>query len=73
MSDWKRNRLHVLRAERRWTQQDLAERVDRHPSTVSLWESGETEPRPKMKARIATAFGVDVSALVASEAQAHTA
>ncbi len=70
MSDWKRNRVNVLRAERRWTQAKLARLMGLHPSTISLWEHARMEPCEKDKAKLARKFGVSEDQLLTPEQQA---
>ena len=68
--NWKRNRLRVLRAERRMAQRELAARLSVTQSAVSLWESGEMEPTLERKRDLARALGVPQKALVPEEAKA---
>ncbi|HEX7030751.1 MAG TPA: helix-turn-helix transcriptional regulator [Gammaproteobacteria bacterium] len=50
------NRIKVLRAERDWTQQDLAERIDVSRQTVNAIETGKYDPSLPVAFRIARAF-----------------
>lgn len=52
-----RNRLRVLRAERRWSQADLAERVQVSRQTVNAIETGKYDPGLSLAFRIARVFG----------------
>lgn len=51
-------RLHVLRFERGWTQQELAEFVGVTQTTVGTWERGLVVPRVDAMIALADAFGV---------------
>lgn len=46
----------ILRGNRKWTQQQLADRIGTTQRTVAAWESGASVPRKAMRARIAAAF-----------------
>ena len=52
-----RNRLRVLRAERDWTQADLAERLGVSRQTVNALETGKYDPSLPLAFRIARVFG----------------
>lgn len=52
-----KNRLKVLRAERDWTQQDLAQRLDVSRQTVNAIEKGKYDPSLPVAFRIAGVFG----------------
>jgi len=52
-----RNRLRVLRAERGWSQADLASRVGVSRQTVNAIETGRDDPRLVLAFAIARAFG----------------
>ncbi|MEM9304773.1 MAG: helix-turn-helix transcriptional regulator [Pseudomonadota bacterium] len=51
-----RNRLKVLRAERDWTQEDLARRLDVSRQTVIALEKGKYDPSLPLAFRIARLF-----------------
>lgn len=55
-----RNRLRVLRAEREWTQAELAERLDVSRQTVNALETGRYDPSLPLAFRIARVFGVAI-------------
>jgi transcriptional regulator with XRE-family HTH domain len=63
---WKANRLRVLRAERRLTQRDVAQRIGMSQATYWKFENAYAEPDARWKERIATALNVAVVALVPS-------
>ena len=52
-----KNRLKVLRAERDWTQADLAERLDVSRQAVIHIESGKYDPSLPLAFKIAEVFG----------------
>ena len=55
-----RNRLRVLRADRDWTQADLAEELDVSRQTVNALETGKYDPSLPLAFRIARLFGVRI-------------
>jgi len=52
-----KNRLKVLRAERDWTQADLAARLEVSRQTVNAIETGKYDPSLPLAFRIAGLFG----------------
>lgn len=52
-----KNRIKVFRAERDWTQQDLAERIDVSRQTINAIEKGKYDPSLPVAFRIAQIFG----------------
>lgn len=50
------NTLRVLRAERRWSQSDLAERLDVSRQTVNAIETGKYDPSLSLAFKIAQVF-----------------
>ena len=54
------NRLRVLRAERRWSQADLAERLEVSRQSVNAIETGKYDPSLPLAFRIARLFGVPI-------------
>lgn len=59
--------IRVARTARGWTQQELALRTGMKHQAVSRVESEEFDPRLSTLRRIAGAFGVSVSELLAGE------
>jgi putative transcriptional regulator len=55
-----RNRLKVLRAERNWTQGDLAERLEISRQSVNAIETGKYDPSLPLAFRIADLFGMAI-------------
>lgn len=54
------NRLRALRAERSWTQQDLAEAVGVSRQTINAIESGKYDPSLPLAFKLATAFSLAI-------------
>ena len=54
------NRLKVLRAERDWSQQDLAERLQVSRQSVNAIETGKYDPSLPLAFRIADLFGLPI-------------
>lgn len=54
------NRLRVLRAERSWSQADLAERLDVSRQAVNAIETGKHDPSLPLAFRIARLFGQSI-------------
>jgi putative transcriptional regulator len=52
-----KNRLKVLRAERDWTQEELAGRLDVSRQTVNAIETGKYDPSLPLAFKIARLFG----------------
>ena len=55
-----KNRLRVLRAEREWSQQDLAQRLDVSRQSVNAIETGKYDPSLPLAFRIADLFGLTI-------------
>ena len=55
-----RNRLKVLRAERDWTQADLAASLDVSRQTVNAIETGKYDPSLPLAFKIARLFGIKI-------------
>ena len=52
-----KNRIHVLRAERRWTQAELAERLNVSRQTINALETEKYDPSLQLAFGIARLFG----------------
>jgi putative transcriptional regulator len=52
-----KNRLRVLRAEREWSQADLAARTDVSRQTINALETGKYDPSLPLAFKIAAVFG----------------
>ncbi|MCS6627414.1 helix-turn-helix transcriptional regulator [Roseibacterium beibuensis] len=57
------NRLKVLRAERNWSQADLAERLGVSRQTVNALETGRYDPSLPLAFRIARIFEQPIEAI----------
>jgi putative transcriptional regulator len=62
-----KNRLKVLRAERNWSQQDLAERLGVSRQTINSIEAGRYDPSLPLALRIAKVFGQPVEQIFGGE------
>ena len=58
-----KNRLKVLRAERDWSQADLAERLEVSRQSVNAIETGKYDPSLPLAFRIADLFGLPIEAI----------
>ncbi len=54
------NRLKVLRAERNWSQQDLADRLEVSRQSVNAIETGKYDPSLPLAFRIADTFDMTI-------------
>lgn len=55
-----KNRLRLLRAERDWSQADLADRLDVSRQTVNALETGKYDPSLPLAFKIARLFGLPI-------------
>ncbi len=58
-----KNRLRTLRAERGWSQAELAERLDVSRQTVNSIETGKYDPSLPLAFKIARLFGRPIEAI----------
>ena len=58
-----KNRLKELRAEREWSQADLAERLDVSRQTVNSIETGKYDPSLPLAFKISRIFGQSIEAI----------
>jgi putative transcriptional regulator len=58
-----KNRLKVLRAERNWSQQDLAERLEVSRQSVNAIETGKYDPSLPLAFRIADVFSLPIESI----------
>ena len=61
-----KNRLKVLRAERDWSQSDLADRLDVSRQSVNAIETGRYAPSLPLAFRIAELFGLAIEDIFTS-------
>ena len=58
-----KNRLKVLRAERNWSQAELADKLDVARQSVNAIETGKYDPSLPLAFRIARLFGCPIEAI----------
>jgi putative transcriptional regulator len=58
-----KNRLKVLRAERDWSQSDLADALDVSRQTINALETGKYDPSLPLAFKIARLFGLPIEAI----------
>jgi putative transcriptional regulator len=63
-----RNRLRVLRAEREWSQAELAQRLDVSRQSVNAIETGKYDPSLPLAFKIARLFGKPIEAIFSEDA-----
>ena len=63
-----KNRIHVLRAERRWTQAELAERLNVSRQTVNALETEKYDPSLQLAFSIARLFDTPLDQIFLFEA-----
>jgi putative transcriptional regulator len=57
------NRLRELRTERRWSQADLADRLDVSRQTINALETGRYDPSLPLAFKISAVFDLPLEAL----------
>lgn len=62
-----KNRLRVLRAEKSWSQAELAERLNIARQSVNAIENGKADPSLPLGMRIARLFGLPVEGVFEDE------
>ena len=62
-----KNRLKVLRAERGWSQSDLADRLEVSRQSVNAIETGRYDPSLPLAFRIAKLFELPAEAIFLSD------
>ena len=63
-----KNRLKVLRAERNWSQQELANRVGVSRQAINAVETGKFDPSLPLALKLARIFGTTVEGIFELEA-----
>ena len=66
------NRLRVLRAERSWSQQELAGRLDVSRQSVNAIETGKYDPSLPLAFRIAELFELPIEDIFASPSRSSS-
>jgi putative transcriptional regulator len=64
-----KNRLKVLRAERNWSQADLADQLDVSRQSVNAIETGKYDPSLPLAFRIARVFAMPIEQIFSDEAE----
>jgi putative transcriptional regulator len=62
-----KNRLRVLRAERGWSQADLAERLEVSRQSVNAIETGKFDPSLPLAFRLARLFEAPIESIFSEE------
>ena len=62
-----KNRLRVLRAEREWTQADLASKLDVSRQTINAIEKGKYDPSLPLAFKTARLFEMPIEAIFSDE------
>jgi putative transcriptional regulator len=62
-----KNRLRVLRAERNWSQADLAERLAVSRQSVNAIETGKYDPSLPLAFKLARLFGTNIEGIFEEE------
>ena len=62
-----KNRLRVLRAERNWSQADLADRLEVSRQSVNAIETGKYDPSLPLAFRIARIFGTTIEQIFSED------
>jgi putative transcriptional regulator len=64
-----KNRLRVLRAERDWSQADLAQRLEVSRQSVNAIETGKFDPSLPLAFKLARLFETTIEAIFTDEIQ----
>jgi putative transcriptional regulator len=62
-----KNRLRVLRAEREWSQADLAQRLEVSRQSVNAIETGKFDPSLPLAFKLARLFETSIEAIFSDE------
>ncbi|MGP8174532.1 MAG: helix-turn-helix transcriptional regulator [Terracidiphilus sp.] len=62
-----KNRLRVLRAEREWSQADLAQRLEVSRQSVNAIETGKYDPSLPLAFKLARLFETTIEAIFTDE------
>ncbi len=65
------NRLKVLRAERNWSQAELAERLGVSRQTVNALETGRYDPSLPLAFKIARVFEQPIESIFSEQERSH--
>ena len=64
-----KNRLKVLRADRDWTQADLADQLQVTRQTINAIEKGKYAPSLPLAFKLAALFGMPIEALFSPDGE----
>jgi len=62
-----KNRLRILRAERQWSQADLAKQLEVSRQSVNAIETGKFDPSLPLAFRLARLFGLRIEEIFSEE------
>ena len=62
-----KNRLRVLRAEKNWSQADLAEHLEVSRQSVNAIETGKFDPSLPLAFRLARLFGMTIEEIFSDD------
>lgn len=68
-----KNRLKVLRAERNWSQADLADRLEVSRQSVNAIETGKYDPSLPLAFKIAAVFALQIEQIFSADDVAEAA
>ena len=63
-----KNRLRILRAERHWSQADLAERLEVSRQSVNAIETGKFDPSLPLAFKLARLFNIPIESIFLNQA-----
>ena len=66
-----KNSLRLLRAERNWSQADLADHLEVSRQTVNALETGKYDPSLPLAFKIARLFGLPIEAIFQPDEEDH--
>ncbi len=67
-----KNRLRVLRAERAWSQAELAKQLGVSRQTINALETGKYDPSLPLAFKLSRLFGLPIESIFQDEAKAAT-
>jgi putative transcriptional regulator len=67
-----KNRLRVLRAERQWSQADLAQKLEVSRQSVNAIETGKFDPSLPLAFRLARLFETSIESIFFDDAEPGT-
>ena len=67
-----KNRLRVLRAERRWSQADLAQKLEVSRQSVNAIETGRFDPSLPLAFRLARLFQTNIESIFSDDAESNS-